>query len=342
VENLAAMVQEAGGTDFGDTPLDYESLLDQLTSVRSCEGVESNLPTGGVLPLSTESIASQAGGAVAQTKTASPSLPTETAASPPSAEAAPIRPPASDDEDLAGIAALLALRQPPKAQREGGGEAAGAEALGGGRDIGAGIRTPANGAAANEGPRRENPGAQPARRRDPWAGASIVLSIPRVEKAAKKPVPLSRDWSQSKILTGPDHEAAIQEELRKKAAEEAEKEQKRAERDRRAAENADRAARKKEETERARQARIEKARAVAADKEEAQREKAAKRKYEELWDANTRVSQGLLFGGAEPLPSASAWVPSLKPLPATVRAVRQRRMNKIRIQREFAARRRAE
>jgi hypothetical protein len=79
---------------------------------------------------------------------------------------------------------------------------------------------------------------------------------------------------------------------------------------------------------------------AAAEKEALQREKAAKRKYEETWDENTRVLQNLLYGvrGAESR-FEHTWVPKLASLTPALKALRQRRMNKIRIQREFIARR---
>jgi hypothetical protein len=186
---------------------------------------------------------------------------------------------------------------------------------------------------------RENRGALPCRRRDPWSSVETVLTVPRVEKATKKRVPLSRDWSHSKILTGPDHEAAVEQERLKKEAEEAEKERKKEERERRVAENAARIAGRKEEAEKARQARVDRAKTAAAKKEVAQKEKAAKRKFDGMWEVNTKVLQGLLYGGMVPQPCAHGWTPQLRPVPATVRAVRQRRMMKIRVQREFIAKR---
>lgn len=160
-----------------------------------------------------------------------------------------------------------------------------------------------------------------------------------MEKATKKRVPLSRDWSRSRILTGPDHEAAVEEERLKREAQEAEKERKKEKREKRAAENAARMAGRREEAKKARQARVGKAKAAAAEKEEAQKERAAKRKFDEMWEANTKVLQGLLYGGVESPVFAHGWTPKLRPVLATVRAVRQRRMMKMRVQREFMAQR---
>jgi hypothetical protein len=188
----------------------------------------------------------------------------------------------------------------------------------------------------------ENAGAVPAKKRDPWSGVSTVLAMPKVVKAKKRKVAFTKDWSESWLLISPEFEAACQEEEKRKEADEAEKERKRIERDQKASESEARAAQKKEDAEKANQKRAERARIAAAEKEAMQREKAAKRKYEETWDENTRILQNLLYGGSGAEQQfSSAWVPKMASLTPALKALRQRIMMKLRVQRESIARRQA-
>jgi hypothetical protein len=186
----------------------------------------------------------------------------------------------------------------------------------------------------------ENAGAVPAKKGDPWSGVSTVLAMPKVVKAKKRKVAFTKDWSESRLLTSPEFEVACQEGEKRKEAEEAEKERKRIERAQKATESAARAAQRKEDAVKVKQERAERARIAAAEKEAMQREKAAKRKYEETWDENTRILQNLLYGGSgAERQFSSAWVPKMASLTPTMKALRQRRMMKLRVQRESIARR---
>jgi hypothetical protein len=82
----------------------------------------------------------------------------------------------------------------------------------------------------------KNVGAVPAKKRDPWSGVSTFLAMPKVVKAKKREVAFTKDWSESRLLTSPEFEAACQEEEKRREEEEAEKERKRVERAQKASE----------------------------------------------------------------------------------------------------------
>jgi hypothetical protein len=303
VGNLATMVEEADRPDFGNVPLNDESLLNQLTVVLGLRGVETNLPTSGVVFLVSWAEASDSELAPIAERLLScrrNQLPQTSSQRPPLLLRRQRQlPPKPLLLRMRLWQALLRCLPSEKPSEHSVFEVESRPVkLQGQEDVDIGVSISADRTTPEEETMRVNPGAQRARRRDPWATASIVLSIPRVEKAAKNPVPLSQNKLQSKILTGLDYEAAIEEKRKEKVVEEAKKEQKRAERDRMAAKNAERAAKKKEEIERARQAMMKKARATAGKREKVQREKAVKRKYDEPWDANTKVLPGPLSEGA--------------------------------------------
>jgi hypothetical protein len=271
------------------------------------------------------------------------------------------------DDEVEGVACLLALRRPlvptyvaadeevGEPMADGGeprGEPAADETRAslkrqeerGARGGNDGVSSKVAGKEANVDQEGENAGAVPAKKRVLWSGVSTILAMPKVVKAKKRKVAFTKDWSQSRLLTSPEFEAACQEEERRKEAEEAETERKRIERAQKASKRATRAAQKKEDAEKAKQERAERARIAAAEKEAMQREpeKAAKRKYEETWDENTRILQNLLYGGSgAERQFSSAWVPKMASLTPALKALRKRRIMKLRVQRESIARRQA-